>query len=132
MTKKSVKPAGTLAIRTMAMPKDTNSSGAIFGGWLMSQMDVAGGITAAKGADGRVVTVAVSAMAFHKPVSVGDVLSCYAEIVKVGTTSIEVSVEAWVEHRIQQKSSDMFLATKGTFTFVAVDPDGKKRPVPPT
>lgn len=131
MTKKSDTPTGTLAIRTMAMPKDTNSSGAIFGGWLMSQMDVAGGITAAKRADGRVVTVAVSAMAFHKPVSVGDVLSCYAEIEKVGSTSIEVSVEAWVDHRIQQKSSDMFLATKGTFTFVAVDPDGKKRPVPP-
>ena len=126
-------PSGTLAIRTLAMPKDTNASGAIFGGWLMSQMDVAGGTTAALRAGGRVVTVAVSAMEFHKPVSVGDVLSCYAEIEAVGRTSITVKVEAWVEHRLQTggPAPKIFLATQGTFTFVALDEQGKKRPVPP-
>ena len=123
-------PSGTLAIRTMAMPKDTNASGAIFGGWLMSQMDLAGGITAAKRAGGRVVTVSVSAMEFHEPVNVGDVLSCYAEIEKIGTTSIQVRVEAWVEHRLRQKEVKSFMATLGTFTFVALDENGKKCPVP--
>ena len=131
MTEKTNNPSGSLAIRTMAMPKDTNASGAIFGGWLMSQMDVAGGITAARRAAGRVVTVSVSAMEFHKPVSVGDVLSCYGEIEAVGTTSIRVRVEAWVEHRLRQAGVESFMATQGTFTFVALDENGKKRPVPP-
>ena len=92
----SDQPKGELTIRTLAMPKDLNPSGDIFGGWLMSQMDVAGAIAAQWRAKGRVATVAVEAMNFHKPVWVGDVLCCYAHIQSIGITSLTVLVEAWV------------------------------------
>ena len=89
-------PRGELAIRTLAMPADTNPNGDIFGGWLMSQMDIAGGITADAVAEGRTATVAVQGMKFHRPVNVGDVVCCYAEIERLGSTSITVLVEVWV------------------------------------
>ena len=122
-----VQPRGELAIRSLAMPRDTNPSGDIFGGWLMSEMDIAGGITAERRAQGRVATVAVEGMSFHKPVRVGDVVCCYAHIVKVGATSITVQVEAWA---IAHAAGGRVKVTEGAFTYVALDADGRKRPVP--
>lgn len=121
-------PRGELAIRTLAMPADTNPSGDIFGGWVMAQMDVAGGIAAAQRAGGRVATVAVDGFIFHKPVNVGDVLCCYAEVVRVGTTSIAIRIEAWALR--QRARNRRVKVTEGIFTFVALDEAGKKRPVP--
>jgi acyl-CoA thioesterase YciA len=122
-------PRGELAIRTLAMPADTNPSGDIFGGWVMAQMDVAGGITAAQRAGGRVATVAVDGFIFHKPVNVGDVLCCYAEVVRVGNTSIAIRIEAWA---LRQRARDKRVkVTEGIFTFVALDENGNKRAVPP-
>jgi len=125
----SPEPQGRLAIQTVAMPADTNPSGDIFGGWLLSQMDIAGGIVVSQRTRGRAATVAVEAMVFHRPVHVGDVVGCYAEILKVGITSITILVEAWVVRH--QDPSTRFKVTEGEFTYVALDTDGKKRPVPP-
>ncbi len=128
MSEEATEPRGELAIRTVAMPRDTNPSGDIFGGWVMAQMDVAGGITAAWRARGRIATVAVTEMSFHRPVRVGDVLCVYAEVARTGRTSLTVPVEAWV-HR----PSDMDHGVKvseGVFTYVAIDADGQKRDVP--
>jgi len=123
----SPQPTGELAIKAMAMPKDTNSGGDIFGGWILSHMDVAGAIIAGLRARGRVATVGVEAMAFHMPVRVGDVVSCFGDIKRVGTTSIAVHVEVWALHRADNVSVRV---TEGVFTFVALDEDGNKRPVP--
>ncbi len=110
------------------MPADTNPAGDVFGGWLMSQMDIAGGVTASNRAQGRIVTVAVEGMVFHKPVYVGNVVCCYAEIQKVGTTSITVRIEAWA---LRRDSTPRVKVTEGIFTYVALDEQGRKRPVPP-
>jgi acyl-CoA thioesterase YciA len=120
-------PTGQLAIRTLAMPADTNANGDIFGGWLLSQMDVAGGVTAFQRARGPVATVALDAMTFHTPVSVGDIVCCYAEIVRIGRTSLTVRVEAWA---ITGAEGSRRLVTEGTFTYVAIGPDKRPRPVP--
>jgi acyl-CoA thioesterase YciA len=119
---------GTLSIRTLAMPADTNPNGDIFGGWLMSQMDIAGSITAHSRAGGRVVTVAVEAMTFHRPVHVGDVVCCYTDIVKTGKTSMTVLVEVWVLR--ERSTTDVVKVTVGTFTYVAIGEDGNKRTLP--
>ncbi len=111
------------------MPADTNPAGHIFGGWLMSQMDLAGGTHAFHRANGRVVTVAVDAMTFHQPVRVGDELTCYSEIIRVGKTSLVARVEAWVRRRCLE--TGQLLVTTATFTYVAMDENGDKRPVPP-
>ncbi len=129
MIEVSPEPRGELAIRTQAMPKDTNPNGDIFGGWLMAQMDIAGGVTAGARAEGRVATVAVEAMSFHRPVRVGDVLCCYADITRVGKTSITVRVEAWVLRR--SKARERVKVTEGIFTYVAIAETGAKRLVPP-
>jgi acyl-CoA thioesterase YciA len=120
-------PNGQLAIRTLAMPADTNANGDIFGGWLLSQMDIAGGVTAFQRAKGRVVTVALDAMTFHTPVTVGDIVCCYADIKRIGRTSITVGVEAWA---ITGAEGSRRLVTEGTFTYVAIGPDKRPRPVP--
>lgn len=116
------------AVRTLAMPGDTNPAGDIFGGWLLSQMDVAGGIVAYERAGGRVATVAIDAMTFHAPVSVGDVVSCYADVIRVGRTSLTVQVETWVQ---RARVGVPVKVTEGSFTYVALDNDGAKRPLPP-
>jgi acyl-CoA thioesterase YciA len=116
------------AIRTIAMPADANSNGDIFGGWMMSQMDLAGGVAAVQRAQGRIVTVAVDAMTFHLPVNVGDLVSCYAQVTRVGRTSLTVKIDAWVQRRIGRH---MERVTSGSFTYVAVDEKGRPRPVPP-
>jgi len=121
-------PRGALTVRTIAMPADTNANGDIFGGWVMSRMDQAGGIAGVDRAQGRVVTIAVEAMTFFRPVKVGDVLSVYTQVEKVGRTSMKIYVEAWAKRfrtTVHEKVTD------ATFTFVAIDDDGRPRPVPP-
>ena len=121
------KPQGELVIRTIAMPADTNPSGDIFGGWLVSQIDLGSGILAAKVAKSRVVTVAIERMEFLLPVKVGDRVACYARVEKVGRTSMVIPVEVWVQRYM---SGEEVLVTKGVFTYVALGPDGKPTPVP--
>ncbi|MCB2099535.1 MAG: acyl-CoA thioesterase [Rhodobacterales bacterium] len=121
-------PRGELATRTLAMPADTNPSGDIFGGWLMSQMDIAGGTAAEWRARGRVATVAVEGMEFHAPVKVGDVVCCYADILKVGKTSMTILIEAWVLRR--RDAHHRVKVTEGRYTFVALDEQRNKRPIP--
>ena len=119
---------GELAVRTLAMPADTNPAGDIFGGWIMSLMDVAGGITATALAQGRVATVAVTNMTFLRPVKVGDVVCCYTDLARTGRTSLTLRVEAWV---LRQRRGDRIKVTAADFTYVALDEDGRPRPVPP-
>jgi len=119
-------PHGTLSIRTLAMPADTNQYGDIFGGWLLGQMDIAGGIVAANIAKSRTATVAVDAMTFRKPVYVGDVMCIYTDLIRVGTTSIRIHVEAWV---IRRNQTSRFLVTEGNFTYVALDDERRPRHV---
>ncbi|ODS00870.1 acyl-CoA thioesterase [Methyloceanibacter methanicus] len=114
-------------VRTIAMPADTNPSGDIFGGWLMSQMDLAAGNVAARRARGRCATVAVDAVTFVSPVVVGDEVSLYASIVKTGRTSMAIRVEAWRRPRHSEESRKV---TEAIFTFVALGEDGKSRPLP--
>jgi len=118
-------PSGTLAIRQLAMPRDTNPDGDIFGGWLMSQMDIAGGITARAEIGGRAATVAVDGFTFHKPVRVGDVVCCYGDVIRIGRTSITIKVEAWTIRR--DNMDERVKVTEGVFTFVALDDGGNKR-----
>lgn len=115
------------AVRTIAIPADTNPSGDIFGGWILAQMDVAGGTVALLRARGRVVTVAIHGMTFHRPVYVGDLVSCYADIIKVGRTSITVQIETAVT---RHETGEELKVTEGTFTYVHVDSEGKPKPVP--
>lgn len=123
---KSEKPQGQLAIQTLAMPAYTNANGDIFGGWLVSQMDLAAGVIAKQHAGGRVATVAINSMVFHLPVQVGDLVGCYAELQKVGRTSMTVKVEAWAaSHSMHQQAK----VTEGIFVFVAIDEQGKPRVV---
>jgi len=115
-----------VSLRTIAMPADTNPNGDIFGGWILSQMDLAGGTHAFYVAQGRVATVAVTGMKFYKPVNVGDEVSCYCATHTIGTTSVTVSVETWVRRRRLAMEEQV---TEGIFTFVAIDSDGKPRPL---
>ncbi len=122
------KPVGEIAIRTVARPADTNPSGDIFGGWIVGQMDVAGGYAALRRSRTRVVTVAIDAMVFHQPVLVGDELTCYTTLMKIGRTSLTYHVEAWVRRR---SGTEEIKVTQGTFTFVAIDENRLPCPVPP-
>ena len=117
-------PHGALTIRTLAMPADTNPAGDIFGGWVMSQMDIAGAICAVERVKGRVVTVAVEAMSFIAPVKVGDVLCVYCEVDRIGRTSITIKVEAWVR---RNRIADRVQVTHGRFVYVALGEAGEKR-----
>ena len=121
-------PRGELTVRQIAMPADTNANGDIFGGWVLSQMDQAGGIAGVERAQGRVVTIAVEALTFIRPVKVGDVLCVYTQVEKVGRTSMKIHIEAWARRfrtNVREKVTD------ATFTFVAIDDEGKPRPIPP-
>ena len=122
-------PRGTLTVRISAMPADTNANGDIFGGWVLSRMDQAGGIAGVERARGRVVTIAVDGMTFIRPVRVGDVLEVYTEIESVGRTSMKIHIEAWARRfmtDIHEKVTD------ANFTFVAIDDDRRPRPIPQT
>ena len=114
-------------MRTIAMPADTNANGDIFGGWVMSRMDQAGGIAGVERAQGRVVTVKVDSMTFIAPMQVGDVLEVYTDVLSIGRTSMKIRIEAWAQ-RFQTTKRDM--VTEALFTFVAVDDHGRPRPVP--
>lgn len=127
MIDEQTEPQGELTIRTVAMPADTNPAGDIFGGWVMSQMDIAGAIAAVERVNGRVATVAVEAMTFIAPVKVGDVLCVYATVERIGTTSITIGLEAWVRRRMQTGRSKV---TEARFIYVALDENGQKRAIP--
>ena len=120
---KSEQPKGELTIQVLAMPADTNPSGDVFGGWLLSQMDIAGGVYCRKIAKGRVVTVALDSTTFNLPVFVGDTLCCYVELVKRGHTSITVKIEAWVTREYD-------IVTEGVYTYVKVDQERHPIPLP--
>lgn len=120
-------PNQHLAIRTIAMPRDTNPKGDMFGGWLVSQMDLAAGSIASIRAKGRTVTVAIDGLTFHMPVFIGDEVSCYVEIIRIGNTSITLKVEAWVKRPL---NNETIKVTEGMFTFVAIDEDRKPRLIP--
>jgi acyl-CoA thioesterase YciA len=115
------------AIRAVPMPADANQNGDIFGGWVLAQMDIAGGLVAAHRAQGRVATVAITAMSFHQPVMVGDAVSFYGEVSRVGRTSVAVKIEAWVRRGL---SEERIKVTEGLFTYVAIGGDRRPRPVP--
>ena len=121
------KPRGALTVRVIAMPADTNANGDIFGGWVLSRMDQAGGIAAVERAKGRAVTIAIQAMTFHRPVRVGDVLEVYTEVTKVGRTSMTIEIEAIA---VRFKTHHREKVTDGTFTFAAIDDNGRPRPIP--
>ena len=120
------RPQGTLALQTIAMPENANWNGDIFGGWLVSQMDLAGAVTARARANGRVATVAIDSMAFLRPVPVGAVVSCYTRMQDIGRSSMQILVEVW----IVEDSGDLAKVTEGHFTFVAIDENGRTRSVP--
>ncbi len=126
MSESSISPEFQPSLRTLAMPANANANGDIFGGWLMSQMDIAGGTYAYYIAKGRVATVAVNAMAFHLPVYIGDEISCYCTTDHIGRTSIAVKIDTWVRRRRDGASEKV---TEGLFTFVAIDDNGRPRPV---
>ena len=121
-------PERELTLQTVSFPADTNSSGDIFGGWVLSQMDIAAGITAAQRAKGRCATVAINEMRFLAPVHVGDLFSVYTVIKKTGRTSITMHVESWVR---RQRTGERLMVTEADFTFVALDASGQKRVLPP-
>lgn len=121
---------GSLLLRTLAMPSDTNANGDIFGGWIMSQMDIGGAILAKEIAHGRVVTVSVDRINFLRPVSVGDVVCCYGRCLAVGRTSIKIHVEVWAKKVSKEPIGEKYCVTDAIFTFVAVDTKGRPRPVP--
>jgi acyl-CoA thioesterase YciA len=122
---------GSLILRTLAMPADTNPHGDIFGGWIMSQMDIAGGILAKETARSRVVTVAVDGFKFLRPVKVGNVVCCYGRVLRVGTTSIAIELEVWVKNVLAEVDEEWprFKVTEAIFTYVAIDAEGNKRAI---
>jgi acyl-CoA thioesterase YciA len=120
-------PKGELTLRTLTMPRDVNNNGDIFGGWVLSQMDIAAGIVAGARAKGRAATVAIDAMKFLRPVKMGDVLCIYTRIARVGRTSIAMEIEAWV---LRDRTGPREKVTEALFTFVAIDNEGKPREVP--
>lgn len=122
-----VAPRGELTIRTLAMPGDTNAAGDIFGGWVMAQMDLACGIRGAERAEGRIVTAAVNEMSFASPVKVGDTLSIYSDIEKIGNTSMVLYIEAWAQRYLSERQERVTFAR---FTMVAIDENGKPKPIP--
>lgn len=120
-------PNGELALQTIAMPADANADGDIFGGWLVSQMDLAGAVTANRLARGRVATVAIDSMVFLRPVAVGSVISCYTDVLNIGRSSITILVEVWAQHHSDRECRKV---TEGQFTFVAIDENSRTRVVP--
>jgi len=117
---------GEPVVRTVPMPADTNANGDIFGGWVLSQMDIAGGVCAARLVRGRFATVAVDSMKFHRPIAVGDLVSLYAEVTRTGTTSVAVHIETVVTRR---ERAEEIMVTEGTYVYVAIDDEGRPRPI---
>lgn len=126
MAQNPTPPAAAPALRTLAMPADANPNGDIFGGWVLAQMDLAGAVPAQARAGGRIATVAVDSLRFHKPIFIGDLVSCYAEVVKVGNTSLTVHIETWADRR---GTREKVKVTEGHFVYVAIDEAGAPRQV---
>ncbi len=122
----SEQPLGELALRTLAMPADANPSGDIFGGWVLSQMDIAGGMVTHQLSKGRVATVAIDSMVFHQPVKVGDILCCYVHKEKTGRSSMTCRIQAWI---VREAGGERVKVTEGIFTYVAIGADGRPRPL---
>ncbi|MEB3762611.1 acyl-CoA thioester hydrolase YciA [Vibrio cholerae] len=122
-------PKGQLLLRTLAMPADTNANGDIFGGWIMSQLDLAGGILAKEISCGRIVTVSVSSITFKKPVKVGDVVCCYGECTKIGRTSMSINLEVWVKPVKEEGVGERFQVCEAIFNYVAIDANGRPRAI---
>jgi len=131
VTVQTAHPEGELLLRTSPMPADTNANGDIFGGWIMSQMDIAGGMMAVEITGGRAVTVAVDAMKFIKPVKTGDIVCCYGTLIRTGTTSVTIRLEVWVKPGfgpiMLERDNPFALVTEASYTYVAIDREGRKR-----
>ena len=123
-------PDGMLVLRTLAMPRDTNPGGDIFGGWILSQMDIGGGLTAREVTRGRVVTVTVDRMTFVRPVHVGDTICVYARVVRIGNSSMDVKLEVWAKDLMEEFEEQRHIVTEGVFRYVAIDGKGHPRPIP--
>ncbi|GAA5190190.1 acyl-CoA thioester hydrolase YciA [Ferrimonas gelatinilytica] len=123
-------PSGELMLRTLAMPADTNANGDIFGGWIMSQMDLAGGLMAKQISQGRICTVAVDGMTFYRPVAVGNAVCVYGSFEKRGHTSMRLRLEVWVRPMLEDLS-EHYCVTEAVYTYVAIDDHGHPRPLPP-
>ena len=130
----SANPEGELLLRTSPMPAETNANGDIFGGWIMSQMDIAGGMMAVEITGGRVVTIAVDAMKFIKPVKTGDTVCCYGKVMRIGNTSVTIRLEVWVKPGLGEltinRENPFSLVTEASYTYVAIDQEGQKRAFP--
>lgn len=122
-------PVGVLVLRTLAMPRDTNPRGDIFGGWILSQMDIAAGLMAAEVARGRAVTVSVDHVVFRQPVAVGDSICVHAELVRVGRTSLDIKLEVWARGLVHVYEPDHEFVAEGVFRYVALDDENKPRPI---
>ncbi|WP_343188382.1 acyl-CoA thioester hydrolase YciA [Buchnera aphidicola (Ceratoglyphina bambusae)] len=126
---KKNKPTGKLVLKTLAMPKNTNASGDIFGGWIMSQIDLGGAILAKEISKGNVTTLMVKNIIFLKPISVGDVVNCYAKLITVGNSSMEIKVEIWIKKVIENPIGSIYCTSKANLIYVAIDDNKKSRPV---
>lgn len=127
MDKSDEQPRGELTVRIPAMPADANANGDIFGGWVVSQMDLAAEIRAAERARGRVATVSIDRLVFKKPVKIGDTLCVYTSLAAVGRTSVTLEIEAWTQRRISREETKV---TEGVFVMVAIDEEGRSTPLP--
>ena len=123
-------PRGVMVLRTLAMPKDTNPWGDVFGGWLLSQMDIAAGLMAGEVAQGRSATISVQNVVFRSPVAVGHTICIYADLIRVGRTSMEIALEVWARDVVHVYEPERAFVAEGTFHYVAVDTNGRPRPVP--
>ncbi len=123
-------PNGLLVLRTLAMPRDSNANGDIFGGWVLSQMDIGGALLAKEVARSRVVTVTIDKMAFVRPVRVGDTICVYAKVLKIGNTSIQIKLEVWAKDLTEVFERQRHLVTEGMFKYVSIDEDRRPKPIP--
>ena len=126
----SRQPDGMLVLRTLAMPRDTNPNQDIFGGWILSQMDIGGGLLAGEVARGRAVTVTVDKMTFMRPVHVGDTICVYAKVVRIGNSSMDIKLEVWAKDLLEDFEEQRHIVTEGVFRYVAIDEEGRPRPIP--
>ena len=123
-------PDGMLVLRTLAMPRDCNPNGDIFGGWILSQMDIGGGLIAKEVAQGRIVTVTVNKMTFVRPVHVGDTICVYANVMRIGNSSMDIKLEVWAKGLMEDFEEERHIVTQGVFRYVAIDETGHPRPIP--
>ena len=126
----SRQPAGMLVLRTLAMPRDSNPNRDIFGGWILSQMDIGGGLLAKETARGRIVTVTVDKMTFVRPVQVGDTICVYAKVVRIGNSSMDIKLEVWAKDLLEDFEEQRHIVTEGVFRYVAIDEEGQPRRIP--